>query len=83
LIVQNQIDRVGGAGIALDWQLSNTWALRSLYAAADGNNPQEGGLFGDRNQASVELEYAMSPAGSVRCNTPAPPSMTPRSKPLD
>jgi hypothetical protein len=66
LIVQNQIDRVGGAGIALDWQLSNAWALRSLYAAADGNNPQEGGLFGDRNQASVELEYAMSPAGSVR-----------------
>nr|WP_290223449.1 iron uptake porin [Trichocoleus desertorum] len=66
LIVQNQIDRLGGAGIALDWQLSSSWALRSLYAAADGDNPQEGGLFGDRNQASVELEYAMSPAGSVR-----------------
>jgi len=66
LIVQNQIDRVGGAGIALDWQLSNSWALRSLYAAADGENPQEGGLFGDRNQASVELEYAITPAGSVR-----------------
>lgn len=66
LIVQNQIDRVGGAGIAVDWQLSNSWALRSLYAAADGDNPQQGGLFGDRNQGSVELEYTISPAGSVR-----------------
>ncbi|MEP0871649.1 iron uptake porin [Trichocoleus desertorum AS-A10] len=66
LIVQNQIDRFGGAGIALDWQLSDSWALRSLYAAADGDNPQQGGLFGDRNQGSVELEYSINSTSSVQ-----------------
>ena len=62
LIVQNQIDRPGGAGAVLVWKPSNLpFTLRALYVAADADRPNsggtEGGLFGDRNQGSLELEY--------------------------
>ncbi|MBW4615692.1 MAG: iron uptake porin [Desmonostoc vinosum HA7617-LM4] len=62
LIVQNQIDRHGGAGLAIAWQpQSSKFILRSLYIGANANQPNstiDGGLFGDRRQASVELEYS-------------------------
>ncbi|WP_207714466.1 iron uptake porin [Scytonema sp. UIC 10036] len=62
LIVQNQMDRNGGAGAVLSWNPgSGPFTFRSLYVAADANNPNsstDGGLFGDRYQTSVELEYA-------------------------
>lgn len=71
LIVQNQIDRNGGAGIAVAWNPSGgLFTLRSLYIAADANQPNssrtEGGLFGDRYQASVELEYLPSNQFALR-----------------
>ncbi|MDX2243549.1 MAG: iron uptake porin [Leptolyngbyaceae cyanobacterium bins.302] len=60
LIVQNQVDRSGGAGAAISWKLGDQspFVLRALYVAADGNDPLDGeGLFGGRNQGTVELEY--------------------------
>ncbi|WP_026733053.1 iron uptake porin [Fischerella sp. PCC 9605] len=65
LIVQNQIDRNGGAGAAVQWNPGDgQFTVRSLYIAADANQPNststEGGLFGDRYQASVEAEYSPS-----------------------
>ncbi len=57
LIVQNQIDRVGGAGTAVEWNPSNQFSVRSLYIATDANQLDRG-LSGDRHQASVEVEYA-------------------------
>lgn len=65
LIIQNQVDRPGGAGAAVSWKLGedSPFTLRALYVAADAENPnggERGGLFGDRNQGSVELEYSMS-----------------------
>lgn len=66
LIVQNAIDRPGGAGIVLDWKPVKTLPLmvRALYVAANAEQPNggfpEGGLFGDRNQGSLEVEYALS-----------------------
>lgn len=65
LIVQNQIDRVGGAGVAVSWDL-NPVILKGVYVAADAADAQTGGLWGDRNQASVELEYTPNPAWTVR-----------------
>ncbi len=67
LIVQNPVDRPGGAGVALSWKLGQLpLTLRALYVAADSEQVSgglvRGGLFGDRYQASVELEYALSPA---------------------
>lgn len=64
LIIQNQIDREGGAGAAVAWNINGgAFTVRSLYIAADGNQPHaitltQGGLFNDRYQGSVELEYA-------------------------
>ncbi len=60
LIVQNQIDRPGGAGAALTWNIGGgDFTLRSLYIAANSNAVGgEGGLFGDRNSGTVEVEYA-------------------------
>jgi hypothetical protein len=69
LIVQNEIDREGGAGAAIAWQPKNSkFSVRSLYIASNANNPSRGGvsppsedgLFGDRHQASVEVEYSPS-----------------------
>jgi len=60
LIVQSQIDRPGGAGAALRWQLGerSPFVLRALYIAADANEPRDRfGLFAGRNQGTVELEY--------------------------
>jgi hypothetical protein len=62
LIVQNQIDRLGGAGVALTWQASKLpLKLRALYAASDAENPgtlpNGGGLFGDRWQGTLEAEF--------------------------
>lgn len=58
LIVQNQIDRFGGAGAALAWNLGGgAFTLRSLYIGTDANLV-DGGLFGDSYQGSLELEYS-------------------------
>ena len=62
LIVQNQIDQTGGAGAALTWKPEALpLTIRALYIAADADRPNggitEGGLFGDRNQGSLEVEY--------------------------
>lgn len=55
LIVPNQIDRPGGAGAALAWNINGgDFTLRSLYIAANS----ERDLFGESNSGSVELEYA-------------------------
>lgn len=68
LIVQNPIDRPGGAGAALVWQVGSLpLTLRAVYAAADGANPgNDRGLFGDRRQGIVEAEYAFSKAITAR-----------------
>jgi Carbohydrate-selective porin, OprB family/S-layer homology domain len=66
LTIQNQVDRPGGAGIAVAWQPSKTLPLmiRGVYAAADGDRANatassQGGLFGDRHQATLEAEYSL------------------------
>jgi hypothetical protein len=71
LIVLNQIDRNGGAGAAILWNPGGgNLSLQSLYIAADANLPNanitEGGLFGDRYQASVEVEYLPSDKIALR-----------------
>ncbi len=62
LIVQNRIDRNGGAGAAVLWKPKNSkLAIRSLYIAADADsNSDDDGFFGDPHQASAELEYTFS-----------------------
>ncbi|NMG21715.1 iron uptake porin [Brasilonema bromeliae] len=64
LIVQNQIDRNGGAGVAISWNPGGSpLTFRSLYIAADANlanSNASGGLFKDRYQASAEVEYSLS-----------------------
>ncbi|KAM3112317.1 iron uptake porin [Phormidesmis sp. 146-33] len=64
LIVQNEIDRFGGAGATASWTVQDNLTLRALYAAADGSNPSGtvsgGGLFGDRYQATLEAEYSLT-----------------------
>ncbi|KAB8332264.1 porin [Scytonema tolypothrichoides VB-61278] len=64
LIVQNQIDRNGGAGVAISWNPGgSSLTIRSLYIAADANlanSNASGGLFKDRYQASAEVEYSLS-----------------------
>ena len=71
LIVQNPIDRLGGAGAVLIWKPSTLpLTLRALYVAADADRPNggitEGGLLGDRNQGSLELEYSVRRNFTVR-----------------
>jgi hypothetical protein len=58
LIVQNELDRFGGAGAAVAWNVRNNLTLRALYAGADASNPSSG-LFKDRYQATLEAEYAV------------------------
>jgi Carbohydrate-selective porin, OprB family/S-layer homology domain len=58
LIIQNQIDRPGGAGGAVSWQFQDNFTLRALYTAADANDPTQG-LFNNRKQASLEAEYIL------------------------
>jgi hypothetical protein len=57
LIVQNPVDRNGGAGVALDWRMGETLSLRALYASADPFTR----LDGQRNQTSLEGEYKITP----------------------
>ena len=63
LIVQNEIDRPGGAGAAVSWTVRDNLILRGLYAATDAANPAKtnngGGLFGDRYQGTLEVEYTL------------------------
>ena len=62
LIVQNEIDRLGGAGAAVAWTVRDNLILRGFYAAADAENPAKtdgGGLFGDRYQGTLEVEYTL------------------------
>ncbi|MEO0843243.1 MAG: iron uptake porin [Cyanobacteria bacterium J06643_5] len=61
LIVQNRIDRNGGAGAAVVWKPNSKLAFRSLYIAGDADSTSEDdGFFGDPHQASAELEYTFS-----------------------
>lgn len=66
LIVQNPVDRPGGAGAAIAWTFTPSLTLKGVYVAADASSPgggsTKGGLFGDRNQGSVELEYSFNKA---------------------
>jgi Carbohydrate-selective porin, OprB family/S-layer homology domain len=39
LIVQNSIDRFGGAGVAADWVITEKLRLRGVYAAANADRP--------------------------------------------
>lgn len=62
LIVQNPIDQNGGAGIAVNWQPQNrSFSARGLYIGANSNisnnGGDNGGLFGDNRQASLEVEF--------------------------
>lgn len=70
LIVQNQIDRNGGAGAAISWNPGGgKFTLRSLYIAGNSSEPDsssDGGLFGDPRQSSIELEYAPSKQLTIR-----------------
>ncbi|MBD2019137.1 carbohydrate porin, partial [Leptolyngbya sp. FACHB-36] len=72
LIVQNAIDRPGGAGAAVVWSVPTLpLTVRALYVAADADRPTadlltEGGLFGDRNQGSLEVQYDFSRALTAR-----------------
>ena len=68
LIVQNRIDRNGGAGAAVAWKPKNSkLAFRSLYIAGDADrNSDDNGLFGDPHQASAELEYTFSDKLTLR-----------------
>jgi Carbohydrate-selective porin, OprB family/S-layer homology domain len=65
LIIQNQIDRDGGAGVAVSWDL-NPLTLTGVYVAGDAANPQMGGFWRDRYQTSLELEYTPQTAWVVR-----------------
>lgn len=73
LIVTNAVDFAGGAGGAIDWNVNGgPVSLRATYIAANGSNAIAGatgevgfagtvlggGLGGDPDQATVELEYA-------------------------
>jgi hypothetical protein len=61
LIVQSQVDRPGGAGAAIIWQLgeNSPWIVRALYVATNSGDPTDNqGLFGGHNQGSVEVEYS-------------------------
>lgn len=68
LIVQNQIDRPGGAGAALAWHIGGgDFTVRSLYIAANSDAATgAGGLFGEVNSGTVELEYAPRSSFALR-----------------
>jgi hypothetical protein len=71
LIVQNQIDRDGGVGAAIAWNIGgDPLTVRSLYIASDANQPSSttggGGMFDNQYQGSVELEYLLSNQLAVR-----------------
>ena len=68
LIVQNRIDRNGGAGAAVVWKPKDSkLTFRSLYIAGDAEqNSDDNGLQGDPHQASAELEYIFSDKLTVK-----------------
>jgi hypothetical protein len=67
LIVQNQIDRQGGAGVAVNWDIKGApVSLSALYIAADAEDSQNGGFFRDRNQGSLELKFSPDPRWALR-----------------
>ncbi|MBW4491586.1 MAG: iron uptake porin [Oscillatoria princeps RMCB-10] len=67
LIVQNQIDRLGGAGVAVNWDIKGApVSLSALYIAADAEDSQKGGFFRDRNQGSLELKFSPDPSWAFR-----------------
>jgi len=58
LIIQNAVDRPGGAGLGLTWDIPNLpLVLNAAYAAADGGDSSDGGLFADRASGTIELEF--------------------------
>jgi BMFP domain-containing protein YqiC len=65
LIVQNDLDRQGGAGVAATWQISKKAAVRGLYVAGNAGNSGVG-LFRDRYQGTLEAEYQPTPQTAVR-----------------
>jgi hypothetical protein len=65
LIVQNAIDRASGAGVVINWQPLPPLTVRGLYVAADAERPEDG-LFGDRHQASAEVQYDFSRSVTAR-----------------
>jgi hypothetical protein len=63
LIINNTVDNPGGAGIGTEMKLGKSFTLRSTYVAASPTNSTSdgeggGGLFGDPNQSTTELEFA-------------------------
>ncbi len=58
LIVQNSVDRPGGAGVVAEWAMQKAFTLRGLLVGAGGNDPQIG-LFRDNYQVTVEGEYRL------------------------
>ncbi len=67
LIVQNQIDLAKGAGAAVNWDINKQLRLNGVYIAADADRPNSGkGLFNDRYQGSVELQYTPNAQFAMR-----------------
>ncbi len=59
LVVQNLIDRTGGAGVVAEWAMRKDLSLRGLLVGARSSDPQVG-LFRDQYQATIEGEYRLS-----------------------
>jgi hypothetical protein len=66
LIINNTVDNRGGAGIGTEMRFGKSpFTFRSTYVAASPTNSTSdgeggGGLFGDPNQSTMELEFAKS-----------------------
>jgi Carbohydrate-selective porin, OprB family/S-layer homology domain len=67
LIVQNDLDRFGGAGVAVSWQATHQLTLRGLYTAADANRPQP----------AFNIGPCTAPPGALCAPTPLRPSLPP------
>ena len=59
LVVQNPIDRAGGAGVVAEWAMRKDLSLRGLFVGSGASDPQVG-LFRDQYQATIEGEYRLS-----------------------
>jgi BMFP domain-containing protein YqiC len=71
LIVQNDLDRNGGAGAAVNWAISKKITVRTLYVAAAGSEVQSlpgvrRGLLGDQRQGTIEAEFQPNAAMAWR-----------------
>lgn len=58
LVVQNAIDRAGGAGVVAEWAMRKDLSLRGLFVGSGASDPQVG-LFRDQYQATIEGEYRL------------------------